>query len=87
MPSFSFDISGLDGLKEALAAMPGKVKQGASAGLYQHAEIVMTASKQVCPVDTGTLMGSGHVGKHIGENEGVKKNQFLNRILPEDARY
>ena len=73
MPSFSFDISGLDGLQAALAAMPDKVKQGASVGLYQHAEIVMTASKQVCPVDTGTLMGSGHVGKHIGENEGVEE--------------
>jgi hypothetical protein len=73
MPSFSFDISGLDGLQAALTAMPGKVKYGASVGLYQHAEIVMTASKQVCPVDTGTLMGSGHVGKHIGENEGVEE--------------
>ena len=58
MPSFSFDISGLDGLQAALAAMPDKVKQGASVGLYQHAEIVMTASKQVCPVDTGTLLAS-----------------------------
>ena len=73
MPSFSFDISGLDGLKEAFASIPEKVRQGASVGLYQHAEVVMTASKQVVPVLTGALMGSGHVGKHAGDGQGVEE--------------
>lgn len=39
----------------------GKARHGIAVELYQFAEEVMAASKEVVPLDTGNLMNTGHV--------------------------
>lgn len=49
-------------LKARLARMrSSSTLEKVGVALYSFGEIIMTASKQECPVDTGTLRASGHV--------------------------
>ncbi len=48
-------------LKRFFRQAPGQFKQAAARALYQEAELVMGKSKEMCPVDTGTLRDSGYV--------------------------
>ena len=48
-------------LNEALAALGAAAIPAAAKAFYQEAERIMTASKEIVPVDTGALRASGHV--------------------------
>ena len=48
-------------MAEALAALAERAVPAATAALFQEAERVMTASKEIVPVLTGALRASGHV--------------------------
>jgi hypothetical protein len=54
-------LNGVEQLKAKIAAAVPAARQNIKAALYQFAEEVMTASKEVVPVDTGALMNSGKV--------------------------
>ncbi len=59
--SITVDVSGMGNLKDGLGSLADRIRQAVKAELYQLAEEVMTASKEVVPVDTGVLMSTGHV--------------------------
>ena len=54
-------LDGAEGLQAVLSALAGEATQAAAAALYQEAETIMTASKEIVPVDTGVLRGTGQV--------------------------
>jgi len=54
-------LDGAVGLQAVLAALGEGVIQAAAAALYREAEAIMTASKEIVPVDLGILHGTGHV--------------------------
>jgi hypothetical protein len=59
--SSNFDLDSSK-LEEALKALGAKALPTAAGSLYRSAEKVMNISKsQYVPVDTGALMGTGHV--------------------------
>lgn len=54
-------IRGLDALGSSLADRIAKSRQGAAAGMFQAANRIITEAKQLAPVETGALRGSGYV--------------------------
>ena len=54
-------LDGADGLQAVLAALGPEAVRAAAAALYREAEAIMTASKEIVPVDQGILKGTGHV--------------------------
>lgn len=54
-------LSGDKVIRQQLRRYGEVAVQGLRRGLYQEAEKIMTASKELVPVDTGTLRASGHV--------------------------
>lgn len=71
---FTIEISGMDKLIEKLGAMGPKVKKAAETELYQIAEEVMANSKEIVPVDKGTLMSTGHVDPPVETDKGASIN-------------
>ena len=61
MPTVEFKIEGLDKLKDLLTAGRTKMRDGIKQAMYQHAEEVMAASKEIVPMKTGALMNTGKV--------------------------
>ena len=59
--SLSVEVKGTAQVRARLAALVASVPAVVAAALYQEAELVMTASKDQVPVDTGTLKNSGFV--------------------------
>lgn len=57
----SFIINGLDEFKRNLEERIKAAQKAAAAGLYAHANNVMTEAKELSPVDTGVMRGSGYV--------------------------
>ncbi len=55
------EIKGAKQLQEALAKLGDRMMAEAGKALYAEAELIMTESKEQCPVDTGALRGTGHV--------------------------
>ena len=51
----------VDIVQRQLRAMPSKALQALSGAVQQEAETIMTESKRIVPVDTGTLRASGIV--------------------------
>jgi hypothetical protein len=70
MANFELKID-LSSLQARLADAGERMREAAKKELYLCADEVMSASKEVVPVDIGNLMGSGHVGKHAGSDMGV----------------
>jgi hypothetical protein len=62
MEDFSCTIDGVKELGEVLNV--DKIRTAVKRAVYFFAEECMAASKEVCPVDTGNLMDTGHVGRH-----------------------
>lgn len=54
-------LRGTDELQAALAALGPRALQAAAAALFREGEAIMAVSKGLVPLDTGTLMNSGHV--------------------------
>jgi len=62
MASIDFQIEGVDAVKAKLDGLVGKITQAIAARQFQFGERIMARSKeQYVPVDTGTLMSTGHV--------------------------
>lgn len=57
----SFQLQGFDKVKAALTKLGRAAPKAAAAAIKQEAEEIMTASKELVPVDTGSLRDSGHV--------------------------
>lgn len=55
------EVKGTEKLRRALAELGEWALAEAGKALYAEAELIMTESKKQCPVDTGTLRGTGHV--------------------------
>jgi len=56
-------IKGLDKVLKELNRFGERGRRAFAAGLYVEGQEIMTESKRECPVDTGTLRGTGHVEK------------------------
>jgi hypothetical protein len=69
--NISLSVSGIDKLKERLAASGAAVRKSVAAEMYQFSEEVMAASKEVVPVDTGALMATGHVELPVEDGDVV----------------
>lgn len=65
MKTLSVEVSGVEALLANLGMFGQAAERAAKAALYQEAETVMTASKELVPVDTGALRGSGHVQQPV----------------------
>lgn len=61
--SISVSIEGLGDVLNKLGLFGEDAIKATAAGLYQEAEIVTGNAKEIVPVDTGALKGSGHVKK------------------------
>lgn len=58
----TMQLTGVKELKAKLGKISGpELTLAIERGLYLAAEEIMTASKQIVPLDLGTLRGSGHV--------------------------
>ena len=55
------DIKGLEAVKRNLESLKSKSVAETRRGLYVSAELIMTQSKKIVPVDTGALRSTGHV--------------------------
>ena len=55
------EITNLKDFEKKMNAFPGQVVEEAALVLREEAEEVMTRSKELVPVDTGTLRSTGHV--------------------------
>lgn len=55
------EVKGVDKAMAKLSRLGPKVRQALRAALYQEAEAIMGASKEIVPVDTSALKTSGHV--------------------------
>lgn len=66
------EISNLKDFERKINALPGQVLDEAARVLREEAETVMTASKELVPVDTGTLRSTGHVPPTIKEGNSVE---------------
>lgn len=69
MPEMTLTISGFDQLRARLTSGVQDAKDEAIRELYIFAEEVMSASKEIVPVDTGALMNTGHVQLPVIEGE------------------
>ena len=58
-------IKGLNELRAELRKRPEKVLRAMGEALYVEGETIMTRSKQIVPVDIGTLKGSGIVQRAV----------------------
>jgi hypothetical protein len=58
-----FSISGQEEMVKKIRALQSSMPQLIANALYEEAELIMTASKKICPVDLGTLKTSGDVNK------------------------
>jgi len=54
-------FTNLGAVLQSLGTLHKEIQGAHAAELYQSAEIVMTAAKELTPVDTGALRASGHV--------------------------
>ena len=61
MAKFHTDVQGLEKASRRVLAYPMTVRRAVKGVLSESAEAIMTESKRIVPVDTGTLMNSGHV--------------------------
>lgn len=59
----SVKVKGTKELQHALKQLGDRASEELGKGLYAEGELIMTESKKQCPVDTGTLRGTGHVEK------------------------
>lgn len=64
-------VSGLPEMNRALQAVRDRLLQGAATGSFVAANEIMTEAKERCPVDTGTLRGSGYVEAPVVSETGV----------------
>jgi hypothetical protein len=72
MPDIEFEISGLDSLMERLGSgAMERIRPAIARELNVIAEEVMSESLEIVPVDTGTLMSTGHVDAPQETEEGV----------------
>lgn len=58
---FEAKFTNLGGILQSLGVLQGEIQQAYARQLYQSGEEVMTAAKELTPVDTGALRASGHV--------------------------
>lgn len=63
-------LHGGDVMKRTLARLGADAERALGAALYAEASIIMAQSKQIVPVDMGTLRSSGHV--QLPETHGSK---------------
>jgi hypothetical protein len=59
--NLTFTLQGTEQLRDALAKFGDQAPQAAARALYQEGETIMTASKKLVPVETGSLRASGAV--------------------------
>jgi len=59
---WAIEVQGVKELNALLAQLPARTAHEVGKQLYQLANEIMTASKDVVPVDTGALRASGQVG-------------------------
>jgi len=64
-------VKGTKELQRALEKLGKRALSEAGKALYAEAELIMTESKEQCPVDTGTLRGTGHVEQPKAEGRQV----------------
>jgi bacteriophage HK97-gp10 putative tail-component len=55
------EMTGVAELQRLIRELGPRAVQAAESALYQEAETILAASKELVPVDTGTLRASGHV--------------------------
>ena len=60
MPRTWLSIEGDEKFKAFLDTRPDVALHAIASALYIEAEVIMSKSKRIVPVDTGTLRGSGH---------------------------
>lgn len=58
---FRVELQGTEDLARALRALNDRAMPALAKALFQEAETIMTASKIICPVETGALRASGVV--------------------------
>jgi hypothetical protein len=66
------EITNLADFEKKMNAFPGQVIAEAARVLREEAEEVMTRSKELVPVDTGTLRSTGHVPPTRREGNSVE---------------
>jgi len=64
MPELTIRFNGLDKVVAALGQMSSAVRSEAARELNDTSEEIMTASKEMVPVDTGRLRSTGHVAEY-----------------------
>ncbi len=64
-------ITGLEDAQAKLQQLSQAAVEAMGKGLYRAGEQIMTASKEECPVDTGTLRSTGHVEQPKVEGKSV----------------
>ena len=69
--NISFEILGLDRLKQRFQAAAPGIRQEVKSELMVFAEEVMAASKLIVPVDTGALMNTGKVQPPVATDDEV----------------
>lgn len=57
------NLTGQEQVARNMKAAIERMQQGAKAGAYQAAGNIITEAKERCPVDVGTLAGSGYAGQ------------------------
>lgn len=66
----ALEVQGVEALNRALARLlAGQTPAAVERALVQVAEEIMAESKQLVPVDTGTLMNSGHVQAPVRDGD------------------
>jgi hypothetical protein len=71
MPRIELKITGLDRFADKLRNAAKELNNAIGREMYLFAEEVMSASKMVVPVKTGTLMNTGHVELPVIEGRSV----------------
>jgi hypothetical protein len=71
MPRIDMTIEGADLINAKLADLGPKLNRAVAQGLFVLANVILTDSKQVVPVDTGNLESTGAVGRYT-EGSGVE---------------
>ena len=70
MPQLQIDLVGADGVRRSLEEIRRIALKAVAGALYQEAELIMSESVKITPVDTGALRGTAHVKlpEFTGEN-------------------
>ena len=64
-------VLGVKKMLQKAEALKEKMHKAQKAAVYQMANNIIGDAKEKCPVDTGTLKGSGYVAKPEGEKDNV----------------